>query len=204
MYNTLMNQTCKFERVKKFTTAPFPLPQRKTAGSAGYDFVVAEDVIIPPYNELMGHFDLAMLKNTPIPAGECYTYVEGKEYPSNYYTLDTIASMTKKSLAKPTLVSTGVKAYMPKDMYLELSVRSSCPLKYWLIMANGVGIIDSDYVDNPENEGEIFFQLINLSSVPILLRRGDVIGQGIFKKYHTTDDDKASGTRVGGFGSTSV
>jgi dUTP pyrophosphatase len=192
------------KKVKKFSNSDFSLPLRKTTGSAGYDFIVAEDTIIPPYNELIGYFDLTMLKNNPTPAGECYTYIEDQEYPAQYYTLDTIAEMTKKIQTRPTLVSTGVKAYMPKDMYLELSVRSSCPFKHWLIMANGVGIIDSDYVDNPDNEGEIFFQLINLSSVPIMLRKGDVIGQGIFKKYYKTDDDMANAKRVGGFGSTDV
>ena len=99
-------------------------------------------------------------------------------------------------------MSTGVKCALEPDTYLELSVRSSTPLKYWLILANGVGIIDADYYNNPDNEGEIFFQLINLTAMPIQLKKGDVIGQGIIKKYLTTDDDAASGERVGGFGST--
>jgi hypothetical protein len=33
---------------------------------------------------------------------------------------------------------------------------------------------------------------------------GDIIGQGIIKKYEVTDDDKAEGERTGGFGSTSM
>lgn len=175
-----------FEKVSKYADVDFELPSRKTAGSAGYDFVVAEDTVIPPYNELMAKLDYAFYK------GE------------NTYTLEGLAKITKETGAKPTLVSTGVKAYMPKNIYLELSVRSSCPLKYWLIMANGVGIIDSDYADNPDNEGEIFFQLINLSTTPIILHKGDIIGQGIFKPYYITNDDKATAERTGGFGSTSV
>ena len=63
-------------------------------------------------------------------------------------------------------------------------------------------IIDADYVDNLDNEGAIFFQVINLFPYPILLKKGDVIGQGIIKKYEVTDDDCASGVRVGGLGST--
>lgn len=153
----------------------------------------------------MAHFEYDMFFNENlklVPDGDISTYVDGKAFPEKYYTLNDIAKVTKDSGAKPTLVSTGVKAYMPKDCYLELSVRSSCPLKYWLIMANGVGIIDSDYADNPDNEGEIFFQLINLSPVPIILKKGDVIGQGIFKPYLKTDDDNAVKERMGGFGST--
>ena len=72
-------------------------------------------------------------------------------------------------------------------------------------MANGVGIIDSDYVDNPDNEGEIFFQLINLLPFPIKIRKGEIIGQAKFVKYQVTDDDaeQEKAKRVGGFGSTS-
>ena len=116
--------------------------------------------------------------------------------------LTEIAEVTKATLVRPTLVPTGVKCYLDPGTYLELSVRSSSPLKYWLVLANGVGIIDADYADNPDNEGEIFFQLINLSPVTITLRKGDIIGQGIIKSYLTTEDDNAEGERSGGFGST--
>lgn len=59
-----------------------------------------------------------------------------------------------------------------------------------------------DYFNNPDNEGEIFFQLINLSPFAIQLKRGDKIGQGIIKTYEVVDDDRADGERLGGFGST--
>lgn len=64
-------------------------------------------------------------------------------------------------------------------------------------------IIDADYYNNPDNEGHIYFQIINLSPFDILLKKGDAIGQGILKHYYTTDDDAATGERIGGFGSTS-
>ena len=120
----------------------------------------------------------------------------------NPMSLKDIGDLTKAYNAKPTLVSTGVKCYLDPDTYLELSVRSSTPLKYWLILANSVGIIDADYADNPDNEGEIFLQLINLGPVPVYLHKGDIIGQGIIKKFEITDDDVADGERTGGLGST--
>lgn len=64
-------------------------------------------------------------------------------------------------------------------------------------------IIDADYYNNKDNEGEIFFQIINLSPYAIQIKKGDKIGQGIFLPYYKTDDDVAEGTREGGFGSTS-
>lgn len=173
----------KFEIVSKYAEAGLSLPVRKTKASAGYDFQVAEDTIIPSYQKLV------------------YNLVDYAD-PSCERTFEEMATFTKATKAKPTLVPTGIKCEMPEDMYLELSVRSSCPLKHWLILANGVGIIDSDYYNNPDNEGHIFFQIINLSPFDIILKKGDAIGQGIFKKYYLTEDDVATTERQGGFGST--
>ena len=175
----------KFEKVKRFADADFNLPVRKTRNSAGYDFEVAEDIIIPSFYQ---HFS-TMLANAD---------------PAHICSLEETAKLTKEFKAKPTLVSTGVKCHLEEGYYLELSVRSSTPLKYWIILANSVGIIDADYCDNPDNEGEIFFQVINLSPFPIQLYKGDIIGQGIIKRYEITDNDKAEGLRQGGFGSTSA
>ena len=176
----------KFEKVKRFADADFNLPVRKTKNSAGYDFEVAEDICIPTWTSQL----MALAKMTP--------------QPKEPYSLDEMAALTKQTKAKPTLVSTGIKCHLEEGYYLELSVRSSTPLKYWIVLANSVGIIDADYCDNPDNEGEIFFQVINMSPFDIYLKKGDIIGQGIIKKYEVTDDDKAVGERQGGFGSTTM
>ena len=174
----------KFEKVSRLAAADFNLPVRKTKNSAGYDFEVAEDIRIPTHTHQL--LDMAKFSPQPIEA----------------YTLEEMAQLTKRTKTKPTLVSTGVKCQLDEGYYLELSVRSSTPLKYWLVLANSVGIIDADYYNNPDNEGEIFFQVINFSPFPIQLKRGDIIGQGIIKKYEVIDDDCAEGERTGGFGST--
>ena len=177
----------KFEVISKYADAGLSLPVRKTKASAGYDFQVAEDTLIPSYFKLVDKIMNATHET-------CHT--------AGSFTLSEMAQLTKDFRAKPTLIPTGIKCEVPEDMYLELSVRSSCPLKHWLILANGVGIIDADYYNNPDNEGHIFFQIINLSPFDIILKKGDAIGQGIFKKYYLTDDDAADGFRAGGFGST--
>ena len=100
-------------------------------------------------------------------------------------------------------VPTGIKAQMEDDEYLMLLVRSSMGFKYNVRLCNQVGIVDSDYYNNPDNEGHIYFQLINLSPFNIKIAKGDIIGQGVIRNYLITDDDKAEGTRIGGFGSTS-
>lgn len=201
----------KFEAVSKFKDIENDiLPTRKTAQSAGYDFVVAEDVIVPPYGDLMyelSHYEIFKLHaekdNLEKEEFDAKTLELSQRYEKGI-SLNDLSALTKATKAKPTLVSTGVKCALEPDTYLELSVRSSTPLKHWLILANSVGIIDADYYNNPDNEGEIFFQLINLSPWPIILKRGDCIGQGIIKGYGITDNDCATGERIGGFGSTST
>ena len=102
----------------------------------------------------------------------------------------------------PTLVKTGLKAYMKDDEYLMLCNRSSNPKKKGLILANSVGIVDKDYYENPDNDGDIMFAFFNVKDVDVEIKKGDAIGQGIFKQYLVTDDDVAEGERLGGFGST--
>ena len=103
---------------------------------------------------------------------------------------------------KPTLVKTGIKAYMPGDEYLMLCNRSSNPGKKGLVLANSVGIIDSDYYGNPDNDGAIMYAFYNFFDTELEIKKGDVIGQAIFHKYYMVDDDTADGERMGGFGST--
>lgn len=163
------------------------LPTRSTAHAAGYDFYVAEDTVIPSI------FDI------PQPVAMADAIIK------TTYTLEEVGKLYKNNSYQPTLVPTGVKCQLDPGYYLELSVRSSTPLKYWLILANGVGIIDGDYFDNRDNEGEIFFQIINLGPCAIRLKKGDRIGQGIIKKYYVQDGDQIGqgDLRIGGFGSTS-
>ena len=123
----------KFEVVSKYAAQGIQLPKRATAQAAGYDFEVAEDIIIPCYDRLHDQiFDEIFNPN--------------KDNWDQVLTLDELANLTKKLKAKPTLVPTGIKCQLDPGTFLQLSVRSSCPLKYWLILANGVGIIDAKEV----------------------------------------------------------
>ena len=104
---------------------------------------------------------------------------------------------------KPTLVKTGLKAYMMEDEMLCLYNRSSNPGKKGLILANSVGIIDADYYENPDNDGHFMFAFINVKGEDVEIKKGDCVGQAIFQKFLVTDNDVADGERLGGFGSTS-
>lgn len=120
----------KFEKVSKFADVDLPLPARATTNSAGYDFVVAEDIVIPPLDffqtKIRDHF---------------FNQNASRDYFSftKPISLDEMAAATKELRAKATLVSTGMKCALDSGQYLEISVRSSTPLKHWLICGNGVG-----------------------------------------------------------------
>lgn len=103
---------------------------------------------------------------------------------------------------KPTLVKTGIKAYMESDEVLILANRSSNPGKKGLILANSIGVVDSDYYGNPDNDGHIMYAFFNFKAEDVEIKKGERIGQAIFQKYLVTDDDIAQGERTGGFGST--
>ncbi len=103
---------------------------------------------------------------------------------------------------KPVLVKTGLKAYMQPDEVLILANRSSNPGKKGLILANSIGVVDSDYYGNPDNDGHIMFAFFNFKDEDVEIKKGDRIGQGMFQKYLVTDNDVAEGERTGGFGST--
>ena len=102
------------------------------------------------------------------------------------------------------IVKTGVKAKFPEDIQLKLYNRSSNAKKKGLVLANGVGIVDADYYNNPDNEGEIGFMFWNITKEFVTIEGGEKLGQGIFEKYYTVTDESVEGlvTRMGGWGST--
>ena len=104
--------------------------------------------------------------------------------------------------SKPVLVPTGVKCKLERDQVLLLFNRSSNATKRGLIIPNGVGVVDSDYYDNSDNEGQIFGLFSCIGQKSYLIHKGDRIMQGIITDYHIVDNDIPTGMCMGGFGST--
>lgn len=172
-----------FEIVTKYQNDGIKLPIRMTKNAAGYDFFAREDFLIPSVWKLNFLKILQLIRK------------------QKQYSNDEL--LTAKSVLKPFLVPTGIKAYMQEDEFLLLVNRSSGPLKRQLILPNGVGIVDADYYNNPSNEGELFFQLINFGITDQLIKKGERIGQGIFMPYLIADDEQSPiNERTGGFGSS--
>lgn len=104
---------------------------------------------------------------------------------------------------KMAKIPTGVKAAMNEDEILSIYPRSSIGFKTGIRLANTVGIVDSDYYNNNNNEGHIFIKFYNPTDEDYLIHIGDKIAQGIFTKYLIVDDEEEILTeRVGGLGST--
>ncbi len=101
------------------------------------------------------------------------------------------------------LIPTGLVIEVPSGYYLGIFARSSTPLKKGLMVANGVGVIDSDYCGTHD---EIKIQVLNFTANPVEIKRGDRIAQGLFipvarAAWLEESGDLRDGSR-GGFGAT--
>ena len=100
------------------------------------------------------------------------------------------------------LIWTDVKAKFPKKYALLIDVRSSMG-NHRVMLANTIGVIDSDYYSNESTEGNIGINLYNYGQSPFKIKAGDRIAQGIFVKC-AVGNDKPKNKRIGGFGSTNT
>lgn len=95
-----------------------------------------------------------------------------------------------------------VKAYLKSNNFLQLKIRSGLAVKHNIILCTS-GVIDSDYVDNADNEGNICVKFANLSDEDFTIKAGERCCQGIILNYEkVVDDEFLQDKRVGGHGST--
>lgn len=116
----------------------------------------------------------------------------------DFYAVDDIVIKSGETLK----IVSGVKACMEKDDVLYLFIRSSLAIKYDLILKNSVGVIDADYYNNQDNDGNIIFVIENTGKNDFEIKKGNRICQGVFMKYLVTDNDNSRNARNGGIGST--
>ncbi|HEY8889827.1 MAG TPA: dUTP diphosphatase [Clostridium sp.] len=97
---------------------------------------------------------------------------------------------------------TDIKAYMQEGEVLTLHIRSSIGTKKGLRLANITGIVDSDYYNNPDNDGNIGLTFYNDSNDAVTIEAGERVAQGIFLPFLIADNGNTDNERIGGFGST--
>ena len=101
-------------------------------------------------------------------------------------------------------IPTGVKVNMNTDEMMMLVVRSSMGFKYNVRHCNQIGIFESDYYNNPSNEGHAWVKLQNEGTEDFVIKKGDAFCQGIFTKFLTVNnEEEIINERTGGIGSTS-
>ena len=102
------------------------------------------------------------------------------------------------------MIWTNIKATFNPNEVLMIFVTSKMGKKH-IMLANGTGIIESDYYNNVSNDGNLGVRLINLGKEDYCIKVGDKIGQGVFTYFLTVDDEEEiTNVRTGGFGSTST
>lgn len=99
-------------------------------------------------------------------------------------------------------VPTGLKCKIANGWFMGAFPKSGLGFKYYVRLANTIGVIDEDYFNNESNEGHIWVKIRNEGLKPLDVEKGKGICQVIFIPYGITEDDEADGIRKGGFGST--
>lgn len=102
---------------------------------------------------------------------------------------------------KNTMLRTGFRLAIPAGFYAGILSRSGLCSNFYIRVAAGENIIDSDY------RGEVMVVLENYGEYPYTIHKGDRIAQMVFQRYGNMDFDvvdflPATGRANGGFGST--
>src|SRR3954452_14009006 len=100
------------------------------------------------------------------------------------------------------LVPTGLVVETPRGFFLGIFARSSTPLKRGLMVANGVGVVDSDYCGAQD---EVKIAVLNFRKVAVRVHAGDRIAQGMIlpvSRVSWEETSEVSRASRGGFGST--
>ena len=102
------------------------------------------------------------------------------------------------------LIPTGIAIKLPSADYgAFIFARSGLSVKKGLCLANGVGVVDSDYT------GEIIVGLINLGNEPFVVKNGERVAQLVIlpvaiASFCEVDELDQTERGAGGFGSTGV
>lgn len=134
---------------------------------------------------------------------------EGTALPD--YATDGSAAVDLRSAADAAItLNPGERAIIPtgiaispesRDVVAIVAARSGLSLKHGITLANGIGVIDSDY------RGEISVGLVNTSDCPYTVAVGERIAQLMFMpilqaRFIPTSELDSTARGSGGFGST--
>lgn len=196
---TKINELTGIEEAVYWDVLENNMPEYATTHAAGADFRSVEDVVVKSiWKQIMKSGYMGTTRQLK----SAFKDVFGEQLSDSVGLRDIPNEDSERKLMEPTIIHTGIKAYMEEDEVLYLYNRSSGPKKLGLVLSNSVGVIDSDYYNNLGTDGEIMFAYYNFLPFDIKIKKGDKIGQGVFQKYLRAENAKVGGIREGGFGST--
>lgn len=112
------------------------------------------------------------------------------------------AAETTVAPGQLALIPTGLVFAVPEGHFLAIVARSSLP-KRGLIVANGLGVLDSDY-RGPADEARVL--VLNYTDAPVTVAKGDRIAQAFVLKVPRVEfvplEHEGTEQSRGGFGST--
>lgn len=189
-------------------TYPVNLPKNKFEKVSWEQFKKDVETILLP--QLKEQENLAL----------CYSFTKNELLKEVYDTIELPRRATKGSAGydfhnpfdslelnpgESIVIPTGIKMQLMPFCFLAIYPRSSFGFKYKMRLDNTVGIIDSDYYNNKDNEGHIMIKVTcekNLEK-PVCLGQGTKFAQGIITYFGTIyDDNPCDIERTGGIGST--
>ena len=128
---------------------------------------------------------------------------QGSTYAAGWDLYADLETQSRVTLAPGEIrkISTGIAMALPQGTFGALYARSGMATKRGLVLANGVGVIDSDY------RGCIIVALKNTSNELQIIEHGERIAQLVVQPYTpvTFNETNSIGTTArgdGGFGST--
>jgi deoxyuridine 5'-triphosphate nucleotidohydrolase len=184
-----------------------PQPRYQTLQSAGLDFAACLTrpcFLVEPGSGVKREFKVDgeywSWKDTGLVLSDPFTGQKSKAT-QDYETLADRDAVLVIHPGETVMIPLGFKSSFSTMAHLQIHVRSSTGLR-GLVLANGTGIVDADY------RGELFAVVRNVSPVPVRVKHGERIVQGILT--HSSQaiikegpvDETERGT--GGFGSTGV
>lgn len=117
--------------------------------------------------------------------------------------LDLYARLTTKIVAKSLgKIPANIIIQTPPGYMFVISLRSSTPKKFNLLIPHGIGVVDQDY-SGPGDEINIL--VYDFTDKDVTVKKGDRIAQGIFVPIEKVEWEEVSLRREksrGGFGST--
>ena len=139
-----------------------------------------------------------------------YKVLDPRAHVPAYATAGAAAADLCAVLDEPLTLAPGARALVPTGLAIELPgahsvalvyARSGLSIKHGVCMANGVGVIDSDY------RGELKVPMVNIGAESYTIQPGERVAQLCIAPVYTAafvpaDDLSATERGAGGFGST--